>query len=82
MGNGTGSQSHLQMDVSHLWQAVLGDLQVRLTRTAFDNWLRQTSLIGIDGDTATVVAENTFTASTLQARYASCLLYTSPSPRD
>jgi len=71
MGNGTGSQSHLQMDVSHLWQAVLGDLQVRLTRTAFDNWLRQTSLIGIDGDTATVVAENTFTASTLQARYAS-----------
>lgn len=71
MRNGAGGQSHLQMDASHLWQAVLGDLQVRLSRTAFDNWLRQTILTSIDDDTATVVAANTFTASTLQARYAS-----------
>ena len=57
------------MDAKQLWQAVLGDLQVRLSRTAFDNWLRQTSLVGFDEDLATVAAANTFSASTLQTRF-------------
>jgi chromosomal replication initiation ATPase DnaA len=45
-------------------------MQVRLSRTAFDNWLRPTTIVGFDADTATVAAANTFSASTLQARYA------------
>src|SRR5262249_38669135 len=53
-----------------LWQAVLGDLQVRLSRNAFDNWLRPTTIVGFADDVATVAAANTFGASTLQARYA------------
>ena len=64
------ARPQLQMDAKQLWQAVLGDMQVRLSRTAFDNWLRQTSLIGFADDVATVAAANTFSASTLQTRYA------------
>ena len=58
------------MEAKQLWQAVLGDMQVRLSRTAFDNWLRQTTLVGFADDVATVAAANTFSASTLQGRYA------------
>ncbi len=65
-----GALPRVEMDAKQLWQTVLGELQLRLTRTAFDNWLRQTNLIGFEDDVATVAAANTFTASTLQARYA------------
>ncbi|MGH2558470.1 MAG: chromosomal replication initiator protein DnaA [Thermomicrobiales bacterium] len=58
------------MEAKQLWQAVLGDMQVRLSRTAFDNWLRPTTLVGFADDVATVAAANTFSAHTLQARYA------------
>ena len=61
----------MQMQAKQLWQAVLGDLQVRLSRNAFENWLRPTTIIGFNDDVATVAAANTFGASTLQARYAS-----------
>jgi chromosomal replication initiator protein len=60
----------VQMQAKQLWQAVLGDLQVRLSRNAFDNWLRPTTIVGFVDDVATVAAANTFGASTLQARYA------------
>ena len=48
--------SQVQMDATHLWQTVLGDLQARVSATAFDNWLRQTSLVGFADDVATVAA--------------------------
>src|SRR3712207_9412223 len=69
MGSEGEGRSALQMDAGQLWETVLGELQVRLSRTAFDNWLRQTSLIGFEDDVATVGAANTFTVSTLQGRY-------------
>src|SRR5690606_23970064 len=61
--------SQVQMDATHLWQTVLGDLQERVSATAFDNWLRQTSLVGFADDVATVAAPNTYGAATLEARY-------------
>ena len=33
------------MQAKQLWQAVLGDMQVRLSRNAFDNWLRPTTIM-------------------------------------
>jgi chromosomal replication initiator protein len=59
------------INVNQLWQTVLGDLETRISRGAFDNWFRQTSLAGVDDEIAVVVAPNAFNASTLQARYAS-----------
>ena len=61
--------SQVQMDATHLWQSVLGDLQGRVSATAFDNWLRQTSLVGFADDVATVAAPNTYGAATLETRY-------------
>lgn len=60
----------MQMQADQLWQAVLGQLQARLSRSAFDNWLRQTTLVDFVDDVAVVAAPNTFSVSTLQTRYA------------
>ena len=60
----------MQMQARQLWQAVLGDMQTRLPRNAFDNWLRPTTIVAFENDVATVAAPNTFSASTLQSRYA------------
>ena len=60
----------MQMQARQLWQAVLGDMQTRLPRNAFDNWLRPTSLVAFENDVATVAAPHPFAASTLQQRYA------------
>ncbi len=60
----------MQMQARQLWQAVLGDMQTRLPRNAFDNWLRPTVLVAFENDVATVAAPNPFGASTLQSRYA------------
>jgi chromosomal replication initiator protein len=59
------------INVNQLWQTVLADLETRISRGAFDNWFRQTSLAGVVDDVAIVVAPHAFSASTLQARYAS-----------
>ena len=66
---GDGPERPAQMNAAQFWQAVLGDLQVRLPRNAFENWLRPTTVVGFDDDVVTVAAANTFGASTLQARY-------------
>ena len=58
------------MEAQQLWQAVLGDLEVRLSKTAFNNWLRPTRVVAFNDDTVTVAAANTFGAATLQGRYA------------
>jgi chromosomal replication initiator protein len=60
----------MQMQARQLWQAVLGDMQTRLPRNAFDNWLRPAVLVAFENDVATVAAPNPFGASTLQSRYA------------
>lgn len=58
------------MQAHQLWQAVLGDLEIRLSKTAFNNWLRPTRVVDFRDDTVTVAAANTFGAATLQGRYA------------
>jgi chromosomal replication initiator protein len=63
-------EAGLQMDAKQLWQTVLGELQVRLSRSHYENWLRQTTLVGFEDDVAAVAAANTFSASTLQTKFA------------
>ena len=61
------------MRAEQIWQAVLGDLQVRVSKNAFENWLRHTRIVGFRDDdggaVATVAAANAFSVATLQARY-------------
>src|SRR3954462_5024152 len=60
----------MQMQAQQLWQAVLGDMRGRLNRSAYENWLRPTTIVAFENDVATVAAANTFGASTLRSRYA------------
>lgn len=57
------------MQAKQLWQAVLTDMERRLSRNAFDNWLRPSTIVGFENDVATIGAANTFNASTLKTRY-------------
>ena len=58
------------INVDQLWQTVLADLETRISRGAFDNWFSQTRLAGVKDDVAIIEAPHAFSASTLQARYA------------
>jgi chromosomal replication initiator protein len=60
----------MQMQAQQLWQTVLGDMKARLNKSAFENWLRPTTIVAFEDDVATVAAANSFGASTLQTRYA------------
>ncbi len=59
------------MNARQLWQAVLTDLESRISRGAFANWFRQTSLAGVEDDIAVIMAPHSYAASTLEDRYAS-----------
>jgi len=58
------------MNARQLWQAVLTDLESRISRGAFANWFRQTGLAGVEDDIAVVTAPHSYAASTLEDRFA------------
>lgn len=43
------------MNPQRLWQAVLGELELKLARVTFDTWLRDTHCLGIENDDTLVV---------------------------
>jgi chromosomal replication initiator protein len=52
-----------------LWQAVLGDLQGRISRANFETWLRATNLVSVANGTATVAAPNSFAVEQLRSKF-------------
>jgi len=70
MGERSSSTSQFQMDAKQLWQTVLGDLRSVLSRTAFDNWLRDTRLVGFSDDVATIGAQSSIVVATLESRFS------------
>lgn len=60
----------LNMDEQKIWQAVLGELEVTLSRANFTTWFKQTELSGIRGDIATITVPNAFTKEWLRRKYA------------
>ena len=58
------------MQATQLWQAVLEDMQARLSKSAYENVLRPTRLVDFVDDVATVATGNTGSAATLQRKYA------------
>ena len=76
-----------------LWERVLGELQLELTRATFDTWLRPTRGVGREEGVLMVRVASVYAREWLESRLqgvveralervAGCLLYTSPSPRD
>ena len=58
------------MDPQKIWQAVLGELEVSLSRANFTTWLKSTTLESINGEVATVRVPNAFTREWLNRKYA------------
>lgn len=61
----------MEMQGDLVWQTVLGELEGRISKSSFENWLRNTELVDFADDVAVIAAPNTFSASTLEGRFAS-----------
>ncbi len=61
----------MHLDPEKLWEATLGQLQVKLARPTFDTFLRETKAIGFAGNLLSVWVPNSFTADYLEKRLSS-----------
>jgi chromosomal replication initiator protein len=52
----------------HIWEAVLGRLQLQITRPSFETWLRDTVGVAIDDQTLVVAVPTPFAAEWLERR--------------
>ncbi len=52
-----------------IWPAVLGELEVTLSRANFTTWFKNTDLEGVQGETARVTVPNAFTKEWLRRKY-------------
>jgi chromosomal replication initiator protein len=57
------------MDTSRVWQAVLGELEVGLSKANFTTWFKNTKLISINNDEAIIGVPNIFTKEWLGNKY-------------
>lgn len=62
------------MDTQKIWQAVLGELEVTLSRANFTTWFKNTSLDSVQGDVVRVMVPNVFTKEWLQRKYLDDIL--------
>lgn len=58
------------MQPKQLWQAALGDLQQRLSKSFYDQFLKPTAIVDFADDVAIIAAANPIAVSTLQRRHA------------
>ncbi len=61
------------MNLTKIWNTVLGTLQVQVPRQEFNTWLRRAALLEIDGGVATIGAPSAFYKEGLETRYATPL---------
>ncbi len=57
------------MNLTQIWQATLGAVQLQTSRQDFDTWLRGTALLALDGGLATVGTASTFHEEGLENRF-------------
>jgi len=57
------------MTNEQLWQAILGELELSLSKANFTTWFKNTTIISQDEDSVTVAVPNTFTKSWLENKY-------------
>ncbi len=56
------------MSPSHIWQAVLGQLELQVSRPVFDTWLAGTRATSLDGPVLLVEAPNPFIVESIEKR--------------
>lgn len=57
------------MNLTQIWQAALGTMQMQTSRQEFDTWLRGTSLLSLDGGMATIGTISPFHKEGLENRF-------------
>ena len=55
------------------WQAVLGQLQMEMTKASFDSWVRDTKPLSYEGGVLTVGARNAYARDWLESRLTSTI---------
>ena len=70
MAIGTGAGAR---DVRQLWQAVLAELQLCMTRANFETYFKDTWAVGLEGQTLVVGVKNPFLQETLEEYYVHAL---------
>jgi chromosomal replication initiator protein len=57
------------MNTHELWQAVLGELELKLSKANFTTWFKNTFISALEGDRAVISVPNTFTKAWLEKKY-------------
>ncbi|MDO8562264.1 MAG: chromosomal replication initiator protein DnaA [Candidatus Limnocylindria bacterium] len=57
------------MTLKHLWQAVLGELQLAMTRAHYDTWFKDTSIVSEEDDVYCVGVPNAFAREWIESKY-------------
>lgn len=52
-----------------LWQTVLGEIELSVSRAAFATWFKHTELIGRDGDTVSIAVPNIFAKQQFETKF-------------
>lgn len=52
-----------------LWQAVLGELELNISKASFTTWFAQTSICSFENDQVIICVPNTFTRAWLEKKY-------------
>ncbi len=57
------------MNQEQLWQAVLGEMEISLSKANFSTWLRHTSLLRLEGDKAIIGVPSSFIQQWVEKKY-------------
>lgn len=64
------------MNTNELWQAVLGELELTLSKANFTTWFKNTYISSFNGELAVISVPNTFTKAWLEKKYNDAILKT------
>lgn len=59
----------MKVDKKRLWQNVLGEVEVSLSKASFNTWFKNTEIIDITNDTVVIRVQNVFTQDWLSKKY-------------
>ncbi|MBU0625459.1 chromosomal replication initiator protein DnaA [Patescibacteria group bacterium] len=62
------------MNTHELWQAVLGELELSLSKANFTTWFKNTFISSLEGERVVISVPNTFTKAWLEKKYNTSIL--------
>jgi chromosomal replication initiator protein len=62
------------MNNQELWEAILGEVELSLTKASFTTWFKNTSIKDLSEDTLTVIVPNIFAKEWLEKKYQKIIL--------